>query len=65
VIIIPEAHMSAGENVIAATAADVAAAATRVRIAYSVCACKSIILYRNIAATHARISPVNHFGKSS
>jgi len=39
---------------------------TSVRIAYSVCACKSIIIfYRNIAATHARISPVNHFGKSS
>jgi len=36
-----------------------------VRIAYSVCAWKSIILYRNISATHARISPVNHFGKSS
>jgi len=31
VIIIPEAHMSAGENVIAATAADVAAAATRLK----------------------------------
>jgi len=38
---------------------------TIVRIAYSVCACKSIIFYRNIAAAHARISPVNHFGKSS
>ena len=36
-----------------------------VRIAYSVCAWKSIILYRNIAAAHARISAVNHSGKSS